>query len=892
MAKEISKTYNPQENEDKIYEIWEKSGYFNPDKCVVDKITEKEAFSFSIIMPPPNATGFLHMGSAMMLAIEDVMVRYYRMQGRRTLWLPGTDHAAIATQNRVEKNLRKEGIDRHSLGREEFLKRVDDFVENSRNVIRTQMRKMGASCDWSREAFTLDETRTKAVRTIFKMMYDDGLIYRGERVVNWCPRCHSTIADDEVEYKKQKTFLYTFKYSKDFPFVIATTRTETKLGDTAVAVNPNDERYKKYIGKVYEADFCGVKLKLKIIVDRNVDMNFGTGALGVTPAHSMIDWQMAQANNLEAVKVINEDGKIREGFGEFSGKNVEDARKLIVEKLKSQGLLEKEEEVENNLSVCYRCETAVEPLPSLQWFINVNKKIPRCGKSIKELSINAVKKGIFGRKKIEIIPSQFEKNYFNWMENLYDWCISRQIWYGHRIPVWYKNLNGKEEIYVGAEAPKGEGWIQDEDTLDTWFSSGLWTFSTMASSPFQIEEENGKIKINNDDFKIYHPTSILETMYDILFFWVARMIIMTTYAVEDIPFQKVYLHGCVRDKFGDKMSKSKPETCIDPLDVCERYGTDAVRLSLIIGATPGNDTRVSEEKIAGFRNFTNKLWNISRYILSSSEFKRLDGEFEDNLTLSDKWILNRLDNVINETTTKLENYEFSQAGEILREFSWGDFADWYLEIAKIEENKDEILSYILENLLKLWHPFMPFVTEVIWQELGNKMLMIEKWPAKGKTKKNNIKEEFNLIKNIVTLIRNARAQYKINPSHQINAIIYGGEKKELIKSQEDLIKRLRTGIENLEVKEGGEKVKNAIYLTIGGVEIYLIVPDFDFKAEIGRLEKEIKDKELLIKNLSGRLSNKDFAERAPEEIIVKEKDKLIMWNEELEKMKEQLDHLR
>ena len=440
----MSKSYNPADYEDQIYRQWERSGYFNPDQCLKDRITKKQAAAYSIVMPPPNVTGTLHMGSAMMLAVEDLMVRYQRMQGKKTLWLPGTDHAAIATQTRVEKNLKKQGLNRHSLGREEFLNRVEDFAENSKNIIRKQMRKMGSSCDWSREAYTLDETRTKAVDTVFKLMYDDGLIYRGERVINWCPRCQSTLADDEVEYKLQKTKLYTFRYGPDFPLAIATTRPETKLGDTAVAINPADQRYKKYLGKTFEVNFCGVKLNLKIIADRTIEMNFGTGALGVTPAHSLADWQLAQAHRLPIVKVINEEGKIREGFGEYSGLPAILARELIVNKLKEQGLLEKEEEMENNLSVCYRCGTPIEPLPSRQWFIDVNKKIKKCNKSIKELAIGAVRKGAFGRKKIRIIPERFEKNYFHWLNNLRDWCISRQIWFGHRIPVWYKKQENKK----------------------------------------------------------------------------------------------------------------------------------------------------------------------------------------------------------------------------------------------------------------------------------------------------------------------------------------------------------------------------------------------------------------------------------------------------------------
>ncbi|MFH0854614.1 MAG: valine--tRNA ligase [bacterium] len=908
MSKELAKIYNPCEVEDKIYKKWEESGYFNPDKSIEEGIINKDAKSFSIVMPPPNATGTLHLGHAAMLALEDILIRYNRMKGNKTLWIPGTDHAAIATQTKVEKILKEEGINRHEIGRIKFLKRVEEFVENSRNTIKNQTKKMGSSCDWSREAFTLDDIRNKAVRAVFKMMYDDGLIYRGERIINWCPRCHSTLADDEVEYKAQKSKLYTFKYNKDFPFAVATTRPETKLGDTAVAVNPKDERYKKYIGKIFNVDFCGVKLKLKIIADRNVDMNFGAGALGVTPAHSMVDWDMAKENELEIIKVINEDGNIREYFGEFSGKSVAEARKMIAEKLLKNNLIEKEEDINNNLSVCYRCGMPVEPLPSLQWFINVNKKIPRFGKSIKELSVEAVRTGVFGREKIKIVPERFKKNYFNWMESLHDWCISRQIWYGHQIPVWYrakkttnqeysKIKNGDQEIYVGVESPKGDNWIQDEDTLDTWFSAGLWTFSTMAHKKEQIRLEGGKLIINSEDFKNFHPTSVLETGYDIIFFWVARMIIMTTYAVENIPFQDVYLHGLVRDEHGKKMSKSLGNV-IDPLDMIKKFGTDAVRLSLTVGTSPGNDMNLSEEKVAGFRNFTNKLWNIARYALGSIEEGKDAGKEIGNLTLADKWILDKLDNIIKLVTDDIENYRFSQAGETLREFTWNDFADWYLEIAKVEGGKGGILEFVLKNLLKLWHPFMPFVTEKIWEEMENKnMLIIEKWPSQQnkktiKQQNNKAENDFNLIRNIIFAVRNGRSQYKISLSRKIKAIIYAGDKKELVESHAELIKKLRTGLEYVEVKESGEKIKNAIYIAVNGIDVYLVIPDVDFGAEISRLEKEIKEQERRIFGQNKKLENKDFIERAPKEIIDGEREKLELWEDVLMKMREQLNHLK
>lgn len=900
--KELPKAYNPQEVEDKIYKKWEESGCFNPDNLDLPD----DAKAYTIVLPPPNITDKLHLGHSAMLAIEDLLIRYHRMKGFRTLWVPGTDHAAIATQNAVEKKLLKEeGVTRHDLGREKFLERVWEFLRETQATILCQTRKMGASLDWSREAFTLDEPRVEAVQKMFIDMYSEGLIYRGERIVNWCPRCHSTLADDEVEYNAQKANLYTFKYSKDFPFAIATTRPETKLGDTAVAVNPKDARNKKYIGKIFEVNFCGIQLKLKVIADRNVDTEFGTGALGVTPAHSMVDWQMAEENGLEIIKVINEDGKIREGFGEFSGKTVLEAREIAVEKLRGAGLLEKEEEIENNLSVCYRCSTSVEPLPSKQWFVAVDKRIERLGnKSLKERAIEAARD-----KEIKFIPDRFEKRYLDWMENLHDWCISRQIWFGHRIPAWYKG----EEIYIGADEPKGGEWIQDADSLDTWFSSGMWTFSTLGW-PHTFKE--GK-KIG--DLAKFHPTQVLETGYEILTLWVSRMIMMSIFALDEIPFSNVYLHGMVLDKNGKKMSKSKGNG-IDPLDMINKFGTDAVRLSLLIGNTPGNDTRIFEEKIAGFRNFTNKLWNIARYILGKLKVKSLKFKVnEGDLSLADKWILGKLESVIKSVTDDIENYRFSQAGEMLREFTWNDFADWYLEVSKFEKaprfprpaelrdkgdcggadsRKDEILIFILKNLLKLWHPFMPFVTEKIWEEMGNdKMLIVEEWPTQenNKTKKQQNKEmedEFELIKNIITAIRNARAQYNIKPSEKIKVVIYAGDKKELVESQSELIKNLRTGIDELGIKEKGEKQKNAIFITVDGVEIYLIIHDLDFSAEIQRLEKEIGDQEKRIAGQKKKLENKDFIERAPEAVVNNEKKKLIDWEDALGKMREQLEHLR
>lgn len=892
MKKELPKIYEPQNVENAIYAAWEKSGYFNPDNL------ENTAGKFSIVMPPPNVTGTLHMGHASMLAIEDIMTRYARMSGKKTLWLPGTDHAAIATQTKVEKIIKEEGLTRHSMGREKFLERVQEFAQNSHDTIKNQTIKMGSSCDWGREAYTLDETRNKAVRSVFKLMHSDGLIYRGDRVVNWCPRCKSTLADDEVEYKSQKAQLYTFRYAKDFPIAIATTRPETKLGDTAVAVNPSDERYKKYIGQVFTANFCGQKLNIKIIADRNVESTFGTGALGVTPAHSMIDWKMAKEQALEIIKVINEDGKIHEDFGEFSGLSAKEARALIVERLQAADLIEKEEEIENNLSVCYRCGTVIEPLPSLQWFIDVNKKIAKYGKSIKELSVEAVRTGVFGREKINIIPERFEKDYFRWMDNLQDWCISRQIWFGHQIPVWYKD----DKIFVDTKAPTEEGWKQDPDTLDTWFSSGLWTFSTLANKPEQIRIENNKLLIDSDDFKNFHPTDVLETGYDILFFWIARMIIMTTYALGDIPFQNVYLHGLVRDENGKKMSKSLGNV-IDPLDMIAKYGTDATRLSLVLGSTPGNDLKLGEEKIQSYRNFTNKLWNISRFIISNQTEKIPEILEQENFTLADRWILSKLNHLISEVSKDLENYQYSQAGDKLKDFTWTEFADWYLEIAKFEENKSEkqwILNHILENILKMWHPFMPFVTEFIWSELGKeKLLLIENWPQTNESrlkKDTSAEKSFELLREIIIAIRNARIENKIDSQQKIEVIIdvaSSTSDTDFLESQTKILKSLKTGIAKLEIISKGTKIENTITRTIHGINIYIPLAGLvDTAKEKVRLEKEIENIEKFVTSQKARLKNKGFVSKAPEFVIKQQQETLAKKEAELSELKKHLASLK
>ncbi len=728
ISEKLLKAYNPQETEDNIYKLWEGSGFFNPDTCVEKGVCEKNAEPFSIVLPPPNVTGTLHMGHASMLAIEDIMVRYERMRGKKTLWLPGTDHAAIATQSKVEKELvKKEKKNRHDLGREEFLKRVEKFAQESHDTIVNQVKKMGSSIDWSREAFTLDEAREHAVRSAFKRMYDDGFIYRGYRVVNWDPKGQTTVSDDETERLEEKGLFYTFKYSKDFPIAISTTRPETKVGDVAVAVHPDDERYKEYIGKEYDVEFAGVKLNIKIVADKEIDPEFGTGAVGITPAHSMIDYEIAKRHDLPMVQVINEYAKMMVDVPELKDKKVTEAREIIVEWIRKEGLMEKEEEIVKNVAIADRSGGVIEPLPKLQWFIDVNKSFILPNSNIdgirdgQETTLKELMRKVVENNQIEILPERFEKVYFHWIENLHDWCISRQIWYGHRIPVWYKD----GETYVGLNTPEGDGWEQDGDTLDTWFSSGLWTFSTLG-----WPEET-------KDLKTFHPTSVLETGYDILFFWVARMILMTTYLLGDVPFKTVYLHGLVRDSKGRKMSKSLGNI-IDPLDMIEKYGADATRMSLIVANGPGNDMNLSEDKIRAYKKFANKIWNISRFVVENTT--DAPKEKPDLIEIDEKY-LSELSELIKDITQEMEKFNYHIASEKIYHYVWHRYADEILEECKTRINagtsEEKVsaqytLMEILTTSLKLLHPFMPFVTEEIWGLLpkeNKNLLIVEKWPS-------------------------------------------------------------------------------------------------------------------------------------------------------------------
>ncbi|OGZ17189.1 MAG: valine--tRNA ligase [Candidatus Lloydbacteria bacterium RIFOXYC12_FULL_46_25] len=723
MKDKFLKSYSPNETEQSIYELWEKSGYFNPDNLPGE---QKE--SFTIVLPPPNVTGVLHLGHAYEDSLQDAVIRYQRMRGKRALWIPGTDSAAIATQARVEKNIQKdEGKSRHDLGREELVRRVSEFAKNSEDTILNQVRRMGASLDWSRYAYTLDEKRNLAVSTAFKRMYDAGLIYRGNRIVNWDPKGQTTISDDEIIHEERTAKLYTFKYSKEFPIAISTTRPETKVGDTAVAVHPSDERYKDYIGKEFDVVFCDVPLHIKIVGDDSVEKEFGTGALGVTPAHSQIDWDIADRHGLERPRVINEYAKMTVE-GRLKDKKVLEAREGVVVWLQEQDLLEQEEEITQNVSTSERTGATIEPLPKLQWWVDVNKaftiphsEIPGIASgtqtSLKEIMRKSVESGA-----VDMPQERFKKTYFHWIDNLRDWCISRQIWFGHRIPVWYKG----DEIYCDVIAPEGDGWKQEEDVLDTWFSSALWTFSTLGWPE------------KTKDLETFHPTSFMSPAYEILPLWVSRMILMSGFHLGQVPFKTVMIHGLVRDKHSRKFSKSLGNG-INPIEIIDKYGADALRMGLLVGTAIGNDIKFDESKIKGYKHFANKLWNITRFILENTE--GVDFSQSVIATQKDQELIKNLEALVAEITDDFDNHRLYLAAEKIYHYIWHEVADKILEESKTildgseDDNKlsrQRTLHTLLTTSLKLLHPFMPFVTEEIWQSLPEKekdMLIIATWPS-------------------------------------------------------------------------------------------------------------------------------------------------------------------
>lgn len=863
----LPKAYDSTAVEDNIYSAWVKSGYFTPEN--LPNLDQRKE-SYCISLPPPNVTGTLHTGHAVMLAIEDAMIRYARMSGKRALWIPGTDHAAIATESKVEKLLRKnEGITRHDLGKEKFLERVHQFAQESHDTIVNQLKKMGVSIDWSREAYTIDEERSFAVRTAFKRMYDMGLIYRGDRVVNWDPKGRTVVSDDEVEHVEGKAMLYTFTYNKDFPIPIATTRPETKVGDTAVAVHPKG-KWADYVGQEFkDVEFAGTKLNIRVIADREVDPEFGTGALGVTPAHSMVDAEMALKNDLEMIKVIDEEAKMTAEAGELvQGLSTLEARDKIIGWLRENDLITKEEEVDQSVSVSQRGGGVIEPIPMLQWFINVNQEFafnqsprnPIAGVEDGQMvTLKFLMKHVVESKQIEMLPGRFVKIYNHWIDNLRDWCISRQIWFGHQIPVWYKG----DDIYVGAEAPEGEGWEQDPDSLDTWFSAGLWTFSIL-----------GWPNEDSEDFEMYHPNAVMETGYDILPFWVARMILMSTCLLGEIPFKTVYFHGLVRDEQGRKMSKSL-DNAVDPLDAIQDYGADALRLAMMIGLSPGMDSKLSNDKIASYRNFTNKLWNISRFVFMSVDEIRSVDTVPEPKTLADKWILARYAEVAKKVTGHYEKYEYSMLGETLRDFTWNEFAGWYLEIAKVQKKSegptDEILLYVLEGILKLWHPLMPFVTEELYKQFDKGMIMVADWPVVEVSVDDADIEAFEQLQEVITVLRNARAQYNIAYSNPIDVTIAGVSN---LREYELVIESMvKSG--SITWQDEAQKPDDALAFMAGKAQVYVPVGDLvDMDKERTRITSEIEEIENYITRLSSKLENKKFAQNAPAEVVEAEQGRL------------------
>lgn len=851
--------YQPEEWEDALYQRWLDSGFFNPDVAIEKGVANAKKEPFSMVLPPPNTTGTLHTGSACMLAIEDVFTRFARMQGRPTLWLPGTDHAAIATQSKVERLLwEDEKKTRYDLGRETLLQRIDEFVVKNQDTMLNQMKKMGASLDWSRLAFTLDESRSKAVNLAFKKMYDEGVIYRGDRIVNWDPQGQTTISDDEVVHQERTAKFYYLQYG---PFVIGTARPETKFGDKYVVMHPTDERYADYQhGQTLELEWINGLITATVIKDEAIDPEFGTGVMTITPWHSAIDFEIAERHQLDKEQIIDLEGKLLPIAGEFAGLHITEAREKIVKKLKDKGLLVKvEENYTHQVATAERTGETIEPQIMRQWFVGVDKEFVRDGKTVtlKTLMREAVTSG-----EVTILPERFAKIYLHWVENLHDWCISRQIWYGHQIPIWYRSTQAHgipsevegyrgEEVFCGTQAPVGEGWTRDPDTLDTWFSSALWTFTTLG---WGSNEEWWQKQ------RHYYPTSLLETGYDILPFWVSRMILMSTYHLGEVPFKTVYLHGLVRDEQGRKMSKSL-DNILDPLDVIKEYGTDALRLALMSGTTPGNDFRLGDEKLTSSRNFVNKLWNISRYVKLQTE----ENQSITLLTPADHFIATRFEKTRTLVTKQLTEYNLSLAIDTLQKFTLDDFADEYVEIHKHEKNTP-LLRALLQELITLWHPFLPFVTEAIWQDVfeSETLLMVRPWPAPANDDQDEpqqkilpepdqeLSSHFSQALELAKDIRLQRATYKIAHKTPLSlelAHAFDTLPFQSIFARENVTLAKGTGIA---IPVGNALFSGQLFL---GTSI-------DVEKERARLQKEIRETEIYLTSLRTKLSNVGFLTKA------------------------------
>ncbi len=870
----LAKTYEPGEVEQKWYAYWEKHDLFHAN-------TKTDKPPFSIVIPPPNVTGSLHMGHALNNTLQDILCRYKRMEGYNVLWQPGTDHAGIATQNVVEKDLALRGTDRHQIGRERFVELVWEWREKYGGMIINQLKRLGSSCDWSRERFTMDEGLSRAVREVFVRLYEEKLVYRGDYIINWCPRCHTALADLEVEHEEMDSFLYYIRYpfeNQEGHLTVATTRPETLLGDTAVAVNPEDERYKDLSG--LSVVLPVLNRPIPVIYDAYVDREFGTGALKITPAHDLNDFEIGNTHSLERIRVLDDDGRMNELAGPYKGMDRFECREKIVEDLKESGLLEKTEPYRNAIGHCYRCKTMIEPLLSKQWFVKIGP--------LAEKAIAAVKEG-----RTKIVPSNWEGVYYEWMNNIKDWCVSRQIWWGHRIPAWYCQDCG--EVIVSKDDPsachscKSTNLQQETDVLDTWFSSALWPFSTLGWPD------------STDELKTFYPTSVLVTGFDILFFWVARMMMMGIWFMGDIPFRDVYIHALVKDEQGQKMSKSKGNI-IDPLEVLDRFGTDAFRFTLAVLAIQGRDIRLSEERIAGYRNFINKIWNAARFVFMNLD----DGKFpyieESDLTLADRWIMTRVGQVAEQVADRFQEYEFNDAASISYQFVWHEFCDWYLEIAKLElYSKDpkrigvaqSVMQILLSGVVRLLHPFVPFITEEIWQRLphaeGSVMVAPFPQPSEFISDMESI-EQMDLLKAVITGLRNIRGEMNIPPKTSVKTVIdvKGPKEREILENSATYITSLAK-VESIDFVSGIEKPKSSATYVFGDIQVHVLLEGLiNYEDERRRMRKEIKKIEREMALSRKKLENKDFLNQAPPSIVEGVKEKVDLIGLKLEKLNQNL----
>lgn len=874
----IPSSYDPSTVENRWYKYWEDNKFFHAK-------VETEKNPFCIVMPPPNVTGALHMGHAMDNTLQDILTRWRRMQGYNALWIPGTDHAGIATQAKVEEKISKEGKTKYDLGRDKFLEQVWDWKELYHDRIASQLRVMGSSCDWDRERFTMDEGCSKAVQEVFVDLYNKGLIYQDNYIINWCPKCNTTISDIEVEHEDKAGHFYHLKYpvkGSDEFVIVATTRPETMLGDTAVAVHPEDERYKNLVGQTVILPI--MNREIPVIADEYVDKDFGTGIVKITPAHDPNDFEVGLRHDLPQITVMKNDATMNENAGKYEGMDRYECRKAIIKDLEDQGYLLKIEEHDHAVGQCYRCNTVIEPMLSKQWFVRM--------KPLAEPAIKAVKDG-----RVKFIPERFTKIYLGWMENIRDWCISRQLWWGHRIPVWYCQDCG--EVICAKEGPQtcpkcgSHNLEQDPDVLDTWFSSGLWPFETLGWPEKTAELQH------------FYPTSVLVTGRDIIFFWVARMIFMGLENMDEVPFHEVFIHGLVLDSEGRKMSKSLGNG-IDPLEIVEKYGADTLRMMLITGNTPGNDLRFRLERLEGARNFCNKIWNASRFVMMN-----LDGFDPNNVepihTLADKWILSRYNKTVAEVTRLMERYDFGEASRVLYEFIWNEYCDWYIEIVKprLYGKEDEasrqtaqyVLWYILNNAMKLLHPFMPFITEEIWQHLPHdgETIMLQKWPQFMEVMEDlDAEEQMEIIMDVIKSVRNIRSLENIPPSKKAQIIVAANnpENEGHIKGGVKYIEHLASA-EHVEIHQSLiEKPEQAITAVVRGMEIYIPLKGLiDIEKETERLMKEIATMDKELARVKGKLSNQGFLAKAPQEVITKEKAKLVDYQSKKDALLERLETL-